>query len=1261
MANDNIAADYLKGREAATAEDNTRLLESIVGGGGGTQQPATINEGVKASAEQIAKGEQQVAAEERGKQPTVVGGIATQAVGGVRDAVVQGGKAVEDLTQWLREHTPLGELPVGPKLQVKLPNVREPKGMVEQVTRSAAQFLTGFVPFFKATKAAGLGTGAAGAVAGAATDFSVFDPTEPRISNLINQLAPALRTPLTDYLEAKPGDSGAEARFKQTVEGLALGGMTEGLLRAAKVLKAARGAGKEALEASKPALASERGAIKPKPAFEETLYHGSPQRDLTEISVNPASRQFDNATSQFGAFFTPDKQEAARYAGKTGGVYETRVGLHRPYEMTWGEFGKFQNIQKAADGSPLPTSQWGQRAEELKVEAAARRKELEAQGYDGIIVRDSKGNIKEVASFGPVQLPGAPGAEAGAGFKPRPVVEVKRVTEGEARDFLSLNPDAIQVGDRVLKVGWEQLGDQAQLSEVIDRTTKVFRDRVEVARRGKISDENLRLLARELDMPVESFLGRRVGAALNAEQSLAMVSLLGGSAKRLRGLAEQVAGGNLEARQAMLDQLSLHAALQEQAFGARAEAGRALRVWGMNADGTIAHSAKLAQVAEGLTGQAGSGLDAERLAQMVIQLDSPAKLAKMTREATQPGWIDMAQEYWINALLSNPTTHVANFLSNALTAMWAIPERGLAAQLSTKGQGVVSGEATQMIFGLVGGTWDALKLAGKAMKEGAPVREGSKVEGYTRKAISGTNLGVSGPMGTAIDLLGTTVRSPGRFLMASDEFFKEINFRMELNAQALRQASSEGLTTRKAISTRTAELLQDPDFLKRVKPLADEFADYQTFTKPLGEAGQAIQNWRDAHPAFKLVVPFLRTPVNIFKYVGERTPFLNRLSTEVRADLAAGGARAQMAQAKVQLGGMVMASTAVLASSGYITGKGPTDSNLRREWLESHQPYSVKIGGQWYAYNRLDPIGATMGMAADFADIVGHLDEIDAAQLAAAAGLSVSNNMLSKTYLTGLSDVLEAIQNPAEDAAKTVKKMLGTVVPAGVAQVARMTDPTMREVNGLFDGVIARVPGWSSTLPPRLNLWGEPVLYRGSLGPDLASPIYTKSADIQPVSNELEQQGVSISMPGKYVFGKTPAQVDPLAQPSAKDGVPLTDKEYEQYVKLAAGQGLGNLPLLKDKLAAVIQSPAYQNLSDGPDGSKALRLRTEIYAYRAAAQQKLIATHPDLQQAIITKLKNQGEALRPKNAGMPAVLQPRSQGESTVQDLLKNLPSTLSR
>jgi hypothetical protein len=63
------------------------------------------------------------------------------------------------------------------------------------------------------------------------------------------------------------------------------------------------------------------------PVEAPNAYHGSPKQDLTAISANPPGRQYDNATSQLGAFFAPTEKDAGRYAGESGRVYGARVDL----------------------------------------------------------------------------------------------------------------------------------------------------------------------------------------------------------------------------------------------------------------------------------------------------------------------------------------------------------------------------------------------------------------------------------------------------------------------------------------------------------------------------------------------------------------------------------------------------------------------------------------------------------------------------------------------------------------------------------------------------------------------------------------------------------------------------------------------------------------------------------------------------------------------------------------------------------------------
>jgi hypothetical protein len=135
--------------------------------------------------------------------------------------------------------------------------------------------------------------------------------------------------------------------------------------------------------------------------FGARVFHASPQSGLDKVLAQPPARQYDNATSQFGAFFAPNAEGAQRYGPN---LYSTDLTLNKPYEMDWSEFARFQAIEKGADGTRIPGELWEQRAKELQEEAIRFRQQLAEQGHDGIIIRGPRGDIKEIASFNDVPL-----------------------------------------------------------------------------------------------------------------------------------------------------------------------------------------------------------------------------------------------------------------------------------------------------------------------------------------------------------------------------------------------------------------------------------------------------------------------------------------------------------------------------------------------------------------------------------------------------------------------------------------------------------------------------------------------------------------------------------------------------------------------------------------------------------------------------------------------------------------------------------------
>lgn len=594
-----------------------------------------------------------------------------------------------------------------------------------------------------------------------------------------------------------------------------------------------------------------------------------------------------------------------------------------------------------------------------------------------------------------------------------------------------------------------------------------------------------------------------------------------------------------------------------------------------------------------------------QLAQMVVDLPSEEAMMAFAKAALKPTWGDMFYEIWVNGLLSGPITHSTNIISNAATLLWNIPERQVASLL--KPGSVRPGEAAAMVGGVLESVGDAWRLAWKAFKEDAPQFGASKLENMPRRAITADALELTGSVGAAVDFLGNAVRLPGRFLMAGDDFFKAIAFRAELRALAKRQAFREvnelGLTGKEAARKAKEiehKILTDPP--ETIKQDAQEFAAYVTFTRELGTAGSAVQMAVQNVPFGRVVLPFIRTPANIFKFAGERTP-LALASRAVRDELAAGGERQALALAKIGLGSMTMAYMASLAANGHITGGGPKDKVLRKQLeLEGWQPYSFKVGNEYVSFARIEPLGSLIGMAADAADLMGQLGQKDSAELASALTVAISRNVANKTFVKGLAGTLNAVTSQDVHVVKSfLEKELPTLMPysSAIGQTAKVVDPVMRDVQSILDAFKAKVPGFSDELPPQRNLYGDKVLLQGGMGPDLFSPLYVREIKDDPVAHELNRLAYPFAMPSRHI-----------------DGIQLTPKLYDRYAELSGkGSELTGRQSLHDALHETMRQGIYKQAADGPDGGKVVLLKATINRFREMAALQLEQENKDFAQA----------------------------------------------
>jgi hypothetical protein len=801
-------------------------------------------------------------------------------------------------------------------------------------------------------------------------------------------------------------------------------------------------------------------------------------------------------------------------------------------------------------------------------------------------------------------------------MKPKPTVKLpenlaNKLSPQEVADTASSAKPKSEV-----YINFARINTPDDVKAVIGQMADTFKGNIDEARRGVQNNDATKELADSLGMSVEDVLSRRKGQGFNAEEALAARKLWASSGETLIEAAKKAADPNAGPADqvAFRKAMSIHYAIQAEVIGARTETARALQAWSIPAGSGEAQARQIQLL---LDNAGGAGMSQE-LAKRVAMLDAAGVSPETLNAVVRKGWgatsMDAIKEVWINGLLSNPKTHIVNMTSNLSVAFQQIYERAGAAKISRlRGEvdGVAEGEATVMAYAAVSGLKDAFRLAYKSIKTGETGNALGKTELARSGALSSEafRIGSETGLGRVVDFLGAAFRSPGRALGASDEFFKSIGYRMELHAQSLRQAVSEGKTG-KALSERMQEIIENPP--EHIKINAADAALYNTFTNQLGDAGQYLSKLRNIDSPINpmpFILPFLKTPMNIAKYSIERSP-VAPLMAQWRADIAAGGARKDIALARMATGTTIMALASDFAMSGVISGSGPKEPG-KREALERQgwQPYSIKVGDRWYSYNKMDPFGMTMGAAADFHEFMsrGEMDPEDADEWQEIAGgiiTVISSATVSKTYLRGVADFMEMMSDPARYSEAYIRNFVASFVPSILGVGEGIGDPIQREANSPMEAIMARLPGLSERLTPKRDLWGEVKTNETGLGKtyDALAPIATKGAKESAIDAELVRLGAGVERIGKK---------------TNFDGVPVNLKNwpevYDEYVKLAGNElkhpafGLG----AKDYLDAVVSgdhpiSNAYRVMSDGDDGRKANFIKSTIADFRELAQRQIM-------------------------------------------------------
>ena len=243
------------------------------------------------------------------------------------------------------------------------------------------------------------------------------------------------------------------------------------------------------------------------------------------------------------------------------------------------------------------------------------------------------------------------------------------------------------------------------------------------------------------------------------------------------------------------------------------------------------------------------------------------------------------------------------------------------------------------------------------------------------------------------------------------------------------------------------------------------------------------------------------------------------------------------------------------------------------------------------------------------------MSDSDEDDLISGALTALNNNLLSKTYMQGLSDLISALDpsDPFTNLSDVGANTLSGFAPNFINQANRtFVDPTVRDtknvnvgfdnqvsfLNKTVDKIKGKTFGYSDDLPARRNLWGDVIEVRQGFNDGLGemiynylSPAYVTRKDEDPVNNWLIDNDIGIRMPSRKM------KVQGFKKP-----VQLSAQEYNTYLELSGKPA-------KAELDSLITSKAFEGFTDDERGDAVRRV---ITGFRRQAKVELLQLFPEI-------------------------------------------------
>lgn len=342
------------------------------------------------------------------------------------------------------------------------------------------------------------------------------------------------------------------------------------------------------------------------------------------------------------------------------------------------------------------------------------------------------------------------------------------------------------------------------------------------------------------------------------------------------------------------------------------------------------------------------------------------------------------------------------------------------------------------------------------------------------------------------------------------------------------------------------------------------------------------------------IIPFVKTPINLGKKSFEYSPLgMFNVIAQIRNAIKGTKAPSDVidAIAKTLTGSALVGFGAWLRANGFITGAPSKDKDQAAfDLARGIQPYSVKIGDNYYSYDWISPVGSLLASGAVmFQSTEGNIDLSNAFMDISAAGL---DSLANATVFKGVKDAFGGYNEGVSGTAQNIgEDYINSLIPAIIGKSGNLLKDkqytTYYEQNPFIKNLQNKA-GITEGLQPKIDIKGQEIGTGNILeriGSNFLSPSKISTEKSTPIDNEISR--IYKSTGNKDVFPR----VTPKSLISNKQTYVLTPEEATKFQTIQGQETY-------KRLEALFKSQAYIKATD-EQKAKLIKNITDI-AYNTA-------------------------------------------------------------